>query len=108
MEHKTFEVKKHLADCYVLCNYCFNACLKEDDVKMLAKCIKLDKECGEICGVALSLVASDSEFKKEIVNFCIKACEACAAECRKHNHEHCRECAQSCEKCAEACRAYLQ
>lgn len=75
---------------------------------MMTRCIKLDKECGEICGVTLSLVASHSEFKDDMVRFCIKACDACAAECRKHDYDHCRKCAEACEACAEACRAYLK
>ncbi|WP_419150467.1 four-helix bundle copper-binding protein [Paraburkholderia kururiensis] len=32
-------------------------------------------------------------------------CDACAAQCEKHEHEHCRQCAQACRNCAEACRA---
>lgn len=108
MEQKTLDLKKHLADCYILCNYCFNACLKESDVKMMVNCIKLDKECSEICGTVLSLVSSHSQFKEDAIRLCITACEACASECRKHNYDHCRKCAEACEACAKACRAYLQ
>lgn len=30
------------------CNHCATACLEEQDVAMLAKCIKLDIDCAEI------------------------------------------------------------
>ena len=30
--------------------------------------------------------------------------DACAAECEKHDHEHCKLCAQMCRECAEDCR----
>ncbi|HDR9360290.1 TPA: four-helix bundle copper-binding protein, partial [Burkholderia vietnamiensis] len=36
---------------------------------------------------------------------CAQACDACAAECGRHAHEHCRRCAQACEACAAMCRA---
>lgn len=36
---------------------------------------------------------------------CAELCDACAAECEKHeHHEHCRICAESCRRCAEQCR----
>ena len=31
-------------------------------------------------------------------------CEACGAECRRHQMEHCQHCADACEHCAEECR----
>lgn len=36
-------------ECQKACNNCFYACLKEDDVKMMAECIRLDRECAEAC-----------------------------------------------------------
>jgi len=35
--------------CQAACNNCFDACLEEDDVKMLAECIRLDRECADAC-----------------------------------------------------------
>ena len=32
-----------ISECILMCNYCFNACLEEDDVKMMKECIRLDK-----------------------------------------------------------------
>ncbi|WP_425573169.1 four-helix bundle copper-binding protein [Paraburkholderia caribensis] len=31
--------------------------------------------------------------------------DACASECEKHQHEHCKQCAEACRRCAEQCRA---
>ncbi|WP_419468929.1 four-helix bundle copper-binding protein [Burkholderia diffusa] len=35
-------------------------------------------------------------------------CDACATECEKHQHAHCKECAQSCRRCAQECRTMVQ
>ncbi|WP_236059825.1 four-helix bundle copper-binding protein [Chitinophaga rhizophila] len=40
-------------------------------------------------------------------SICADICEACAAECSKHDNPHCRECADTCTQCAEACRKLL-
>lgn len=106
MEEKMKKLVSELAACQAMCNYCFKSCLEEADVKMMVKCIKLDKECAEICGLALSLVASGSEFIKQILDLCAKACEKCGEECKKHHNEHCQECAKTCDACAKACRSY--
>ena len=41
---------------------------------------------------------------RELLELCARVCDACAAECEKHDHEHCRLCAQICRECAEDCR----
>ena len=107
MDDKILGLIERLSICQAKCNYCFNACLKEEDVKMMVRCIKLDKECAEICSITLSQIASDSEFKREILQLCAKACEECANECKKHSYPHCQKCAAACEECAEACRNFI-
>jgi len=107
MEKKKLDLVKQLANCQAMCNYCFNACLNEEDVKMMKGCIKLDKDCSEICGLALSLVASDSAFTAEILKLCAEVCQKCADECKKHNNTHCQDCARACQECSEACKNYV-
>ena len=86
------------------CNHCATACLDEQDVKMLASCIKLDIDCADICQLTASFVARDSEHAHHLMKECAEICEACAEECEKHAHmEHCRKCAEACRRCAEAC-----
>ena len=107
MEKKLSLLINKLAVCQATCNYCLNACLNEDHVKMLTDCIKRDKECAEICGLAISLLSSYSIFDRKILQLCINACEKCADECLKHEHIHCRECAKACKDCAEVCKTYI-
>jgi hypothetical protein len=95
-----------LAKCGAECNHCAIACLDEQDVKILARCIKLDIDCAEICILASSYVSRGSEHAQHILNECAEICEACAGECEKHSHmEHCRRCAEVCRTCAELCHS---
>ena len=38
--------------CFVACNHCAASCLREPDVKMMAKCIALDMDCSQACSLA--------------------------------------------------------
>lgn len=106
MSHeKNKELISMLNECAVECNHCTSACLEEQDVKMLAKCIKIEIDCAEICRLATSFLARGSEHADHILKECAEICEACAKECEKHTHmEHCKKCAEVCHKCAEACQ----
>lgn len=107
MEKKLMDLIEKLCDCQAACKYCFNACLEEENVAMMTRCIKLDVECAEICGLALSSVAYEGGFTTEILRICAASCRTCAEECRKHDVEHCIECAKACEECAKACEQKL-
>ena len=92
--------------CAVACRYCAAACLDEDEVKMLTRCIKLDLECSSVCMSAVDLMSLDSEFSAHLCRVCADACNICAAECEKHaamGMEHCQQCAEACRKCAAIC-----
>ncbi len=39
------ECIKACQECMEACNQCYSACLKEDNVKMMAGCIRMDREC---------------------------------------------------------------
>ena len=96
-----------LNNCAAECNHCTTTCLNEQDVKMLARCIKLDIDCAQICSLTASLIARNSEHGKHLLKECAEVCIACAEECEKHakmGMEHCRKCAEACRACADACR----
>lgn len=95
-----------LNECVAACNHCASACLGEEDVKMMARCIQTDIVCAEICSTTAKVLAFDSSVSQEMVDLCRKICSECAAECEKHDMEHCRHCAEVCRKCEEACSAY--
>lgn len=90
--------------CAQECEHCADACLGERDVKEMATCIRLDKDCAEICWSAAALMSRGSQFAQEVCRICVEICDVCGAECRKHSVDHCQRCAEACEVCAEECR----
>ncbi|ALS76374.1 ferredoxin [Planococcus rifietoensis] len=96
-----------LHDCMAACNHCFDACLQEDDVKMMAGCIRLDRECADMCAYLEQAITRNSPFVSQLAKVCAEICQACGDECQKHAdmHDHCKHCAEACHKCAEACRS---
>lgn len=90
--------------CAATCDHCATACLKEENVAEMSRCIALDMDCAQICRTAAAFMARDSEFAKVYCGLCADICEACGDECAKHEHKHCQECADACRKCAEECR----
>jgi hypothetical protein len=92
-------------DCAQRCEQCASACLGEQDVGMMAECIRLDRDCAEICWTAAAYMRRGSDFLNDLCRVCAEVCDACAAECARHKLEHCRRCAQACQDCAAECRA---
>lgn len=95
-----------LIDCARACEYCATACLSEEDVKMMARCIALDRDCADLCFQAARLLERNSEVGHAFLSVCEQICRLCAEECGKHDHEHCRACAEACRACAEACHQH--
>jgi len=91
-------------ECMEACNTCYDACLKEKDMDMMVDCIRMDRECADICSFAVKSMQSNSPFAKHICQLCAEVCEACGNECKKHDHDHCQKCADACFRCAEECR----
>ncbi|MYL58129.1 four-helix bundle copper-binding protein [Virgibacillus halodenitrificans] len=93
-----------LHECMEACNHCYNACLQEDDIKMMAECIRLDRECADMCGYLEQAISRGTPFVSELASVCAKICETCGNECKKHDHDHCQACAEACFKCADECK----
>ena len=100
-------------DCAQTCTACADACLGEDDVASMRRCITSDLNCSDIC-VATGRVLSrqtdyDAAVTQRALESCIRACTVCADECDKHaqHHRHCAICAEVCRACAAACAALL-
>ena len=89
--------------CAAYCDKCATQCLQEEDVQKMADCIRMDIQCAQICRLAASYMAQDSEYAKDICQLCADICQKCADECAKHSADHCQECANACQQCANAC-----
>jgi hypothetical protein len=90
--------------CADACDRCSSACLNEDGVETMRRCMLLDRECAAICRLAAVFIARNARGSRELCRLCGMVCDACAVECQKHSAEHCQKCAQACRRCAEACR----
>ena len=101
--HKSMINAMH--ECAAECNHCAAACLEEQDVQSLARCIKLDIDCAEICYLTASYAARGSEHAMHLMKECAEICNACAEECEKFadRYDHCKKCAEACRNCAEEC-----
>jgi hypothetical protein len=101
------------ATCAQVCTACADACLSEEMVADLRKCIRTDLDCADICGTTLRVLsrhtAYDANITRAQLQVCIEACRSCGAECEQHAgmHEHCRVCAEACRACETACRELL-
>lgn len=99
--------------CGAACTACADACLAEADVAGLARCIRLNLDCADVCVATGRLVARQTECEWELlrrqIEACQVACELCAGECELHAsmHAHCAACATACAACEDACRQVL-
>src|SRR3954453_1967600 len=100
-------------DCAQTCTACADACLGEDDVADMRRCITSDLNCRDICVATGRGLSRQTEYgamvTQRALESCIRACTACADECDKHaeHHKHCAICAEVCRACAAACSALL-
>jgi hypothetical protein len=96
----------HLMYCAKMCRSCADACVAE--AVDMDQCIRLCLDCADICdatcNIALRQSGENGQIEREMIELCARACDVCAAECERHDHEHCRLCAQMCRECAEDCR----
>lgn len=102
-----------LVECSLVCTACADACLSEDMVAELRRCIRTDLDCADICDTTARVLARrtavDVAVTRAHLQACIAACRACGDECAQHAdmHEHCRICAEACRACEAACTALL-
>lgn len=103
-----------LGDCAQACGACADACLSEDGVAELGKCIRLDLDCADVCAATLRVLSRQHEYdanvSRVLLEACRTVCRACGEECEGHAsmHEHCRVCAEACRACEQACDQLLE
>ena len=106
MKNKNSELISMLSTCADACNTCLAACLNEEEVKKMTKCIRLDMDCAQICQLTAAFISRGSDHAKHLLKECAEICSKCAEECGKHTHmEHCKVCSDTCKKCSEMCLA---
>lgn len=102
-----------VTSCSQACTACADACLREDMVAELRRCIRTDLDCADICATTGRILSRHTEFDTAVaraqLTACIQACKSCGDECERHSthHEHCRVCADACHACEQACAELL-
>jgi hypothetical protein len=98
-----------LEDCANACTQCADACLSEQDLASLARCIRLNLDCADICTATGRVIFRQTESDANLARPLLEACASCADECERHasHMEHCRIYAESCRSCQTACQELL-
>lgn len=100
---------RHAMFCAEICTSCADACVAEP--MDMTHCIRACSDCADVCAatsrVAIRRSGQNIEALRLLLETCAKICDLCAAECERHDHEHCRLCAKMCRECADDCRAAL-
>jgi hypothetical protein len=96
----------HAMYCAKMCLSCADACQAED--MDMTQCIRSCLDCADVCDTTATLglrrSGTNETVLKEMLELCARVCDSCAAECDKHDHEHCKLCAIMCRECADDCR----
>ena len=105
LEHNSDKQKAYIDTCYdavQACEWCADACTGEGEE--MAKYLRL---CQDIAGTATLLIpnlARDSNYTPELAEVCAGTAKQYAAECDRHDGEHCQACAKVLRDCAASCR----
>ena len=101
---------RHTMFCTAICTSCADACVAEKED--MRQCIRTCLDCADVCDATFKLATrrtgSNELLLEETLQLCVTACDICAEECAKHEHEHCVRCAQMCQETAQDCRAALE
>lgn len=104
-----------LVGCSQACTACADACLAEQMVADLVKCIRLNLDCADVCDATSRVLSRQTEYDanitRSLVTACAQACKSCGDECEQHAQhgmEHCRVCSEACRRSEQACNQLLE
>lgn len=83
------------------CAWCADQCIQMADPNML-QCIEYCEDVQEIGEAGHVLLARNSQHSIPALQTLQQAMQACADECRQHNHAHCQDCAQTLDQTIQA------
>lgn len=95
--------------CANICNACSDDMIgmeSHDNRELMARCIRLCRECADICSLSASWMSRSSLLSGQICQWCAEVCNTCAEACEQHapHHELCRLCSAVCRKCVAVCQ----
>jgi hypothetical protein len=92
-------------DCVTACEACQQACLAMPAAAQMADCIRLNRDCADLCLLAFSWMSRGTHLATLLCETCGIVCDYCASECENHQVGHCQACAEACRHCAAVCRS---
>lgn len=101
-------------ECAQACTACADACLSQQSVQELAKCIRNNLDCADICTTTSRVLSRhtgyDANLTRTVLEACATACKSCGDSCDHHGsrYEHCKVCAEVCRRCESACQQLLK
>src|SRR5699024_985273 len=100
--HENNELIQKLSACLAACENCADACLSEENPKKMVTCIRINRDCADICALTLRMISRGSKRATDVVNLCADFCKMCGDECENYEHDHCQKCAKVCRECEKA------
>jgi hypothetical protein len=79
-----------------------------DDAYARIECIRLNKDCAEMCWTTAAYMLRESRFMEEACKLCADICDASTVECDRFAEEHCVHCSAACRDCAAECRRMME
>ena len=94
--------------CANICNTCSDEMIGMEshaNQELMARCIRLCRECADICSLSANWISRSSPMSNHIGRFCAEVCNACAEACEQHapHHKLCGPCAEECRRCVGVC-----
>ena len=99
--------------CFQTCTACADACLSEQDVASMTRCIRDDLDCADVCATTVKVLSRHTGYDANLtaaqLEACVQACRTCGDSCAEHAEHmaHCATCADSCRACERACQELL-
>jgi hypothetical protein len=90
--------------CVQACNECFDVCCNSAQSPEYSACLKLLRDCADVCSLVSQLIARNSVNSRFLSSICANICDACAKVCERCQDPCCQKCAEVCRLCADACR----
>jgi len=84
-----------------VCEWCADESLGSEEME---ECARLCRDVADLTSMHARFMARGSNYSNQLAVACAGACEECAAECERHDADHCQLCAEVLRECAESCR----
>jgi hypothetical protein len=107
IDHLSDEQRECIENCQEtveVCEWCADECLGDEAME---ECARLCRDVADLVSMHARFMARNSEYSGKLAELCVDACEACAAECERHDADHCQVCAEVLRECAESCRTVV-